>query len=959
MNTLSIDIETYSEAPIAKTGSYRYASDPSFEVLLFAYSVDGGPVEVVDLASGEELPEEVRGALTDPAVEKWAFNAAFERVCLSRLLGQQLDPEQWRCTMVWASTLGLPMSLQGAGAALNLSEQKIGEGKNLIRYFCQPCKPTKTNGGRTRNRPEHAPEKWAAFVEYCRRDVEVEQNIQRRLAAFPVAPEEWELYALDQRINDLGIRVDVDFAARAIDCDQQHRAGALRRSRELTGLDNPNAVGQLHQWLGEHGTELPDLTKASVAAALDADEQPAPEVVEVLRLRQELSRSSTRKYEAMLASAGDETRARGLLQFVGAGRTGRWAGRLIQVQNLPRNEMADLGSARELVASGAFDALELLYPSVPDTLSQLIRTAFVPKPGHHFIVADFSAIEARVLAWLAGEQWRIDLFTDGGDIYCQSAAKMFGVPVVKHGVNGELRQKGKIAELACIAAGQLVLTDKGEVPIEHVTTDHRVWDGVEFVHHEGLIDKGVKDVITYDGLTATPDHLVWVEGQPDPVRLEHAAASSARLARSGAGRTALWLGRGHLAGETMVEDMEPLPSADAMHELQQRAVAGSREPAERTVERLSELLLPAASLAEVVGAENDLREAALHQPERQELPQLRGTWDRVQVPLCDSSLRVDCGEPAERGPEYGGGPDRQRRPLRTGEPSLGSEVSEPSEPTGHRPTGMEPRRVAVRPDGRSSEAVVGDDRGADHRGRQKGRSGAAEELAWHRGKARVYDLLNAGPRHRFVVSGRLVHNCGYGGSVGALTNMGALQLGLEEGELKPIVDAWRKANPNITDFWWSVDNATKHTVATGETVHLGHGISTSLAKGVLFITLPSGRRLAYPSAKLTPGKFDRDQVTYRGLNTSNQWTRIDSYGPKFVENIVQAASRDLLAHALRAVAAAGHRIVMHVHDEIVVEEPLGGASVDDVVQLMTLKPDWAEGLPLDADGYSCRYYKKD
>ncbi|MDO4717533.1 MAG: DNA polymerase [Propionibacteriaceae bacterium] len=647
MRTLSCDLETYSAVPIAKAGAYRYAADPSFEILLFAYSVDNSVIKVVDLAQGEELPAEIREALTDPAVTKWAHNAAFERICLSRWLGVDLDPAQWRCTMVWASTVGLPMSLEGVGKALHLGQQKLSEGKSLIRYFCQPCAPTKANGGRTRNLPEHDPGKWERFALYCARDVEVEQQIREALSGFPMPAQEWNLWAIDQHINDRGVGVDLQLAEQAVACDQQHRSAAMRRARQLTGLDNPNSVSQLLGWLASRGLELPDLTKASVSDALAGELDDS--VAEALHLRQELSRSSVRKYEAVLACAAPEGRARGLLQFVGAGRTGRWAGRLIQVQNLPQNKMGDLDEARALIRGGHFDAVDLLYPSVPDTLSQLIRTTFVPKAGHRFLVADFSAIEARVLAWLAGEKWALDAFAAGEDLYCTTASRMFGVPVVKHGANSELRQKGKVAVLAC----------------------------------------------------------------------------------------------------------------------------------------------------------------------------------------------------------------------------------------------------------------------------------------------------------------------GYGGSTGALTAMGALRMGLAEDELKPIVDAWRAANPRITEYWWAIDRAAKHTITTGETVHLTHELATSLRRGVLLITLPSGRHLAYPRARVVPGKFERPAIDYMGLDTASRWTRIPSYGPKLVENIVQAISRDLLGNALRRLHDSGFATVIHVHDEVVVEEPLDGRGIDDVIGRMTLLPDWAQGLPLDADGYACDFYRKD
>ena len=646
MRSLALDIETYCELPITKTGVYPYAAHNSFEILLLSYAIDDGPVQVVDLALGEQLPQQVVAAIQDSRTIKYAFNAQFERVCLSAWLGAYLDPASWRCSMVWASSLGLPMGLESAGKALNISQQKLDSGKALIRYFCQPCRPTKANNGRRRNLPQHDPDKWEEFKAYNSRDVEAEQEIRAKLELFPMPEQEWRYYASDQRINDRGIGVDTSLAAEAIAIDENYRRKALARSTEITQLENPNSVTQLRQWLEEQGAPLPNLAKATVREALETATGP---VREVLELRQRLSKSSTRKYQAVIDTAGADSRSRGLLQFAGASRTGRWAGRLIQVQNLPRNEISDLDQARALVAQGNQEAIELLYDNLPALLSQLIRTAFIPEDGSRFIVADYSAIEARVIAWLSGEQWRLDLFRDGGDIYCQSASKMFGVPVEKHGVNSHLRQKGKVAELAC----------------------------------------------------------------------------------------------------------------------------------------------------------------------------------------------------------------------------------------------------------------------------------------------------------------------GYGGSVGALTAMGALEMGVEEAELQNIVDAWRAASPHLVDYWWQVDRATKQSVSSGTRVELGHGIATSYERGILFISLPSGRRLAYPGAQLRPGKFRDFQVHYRGVNAANRWTWIESYGPKFVENIVQATARDLLAYAIQTIENAGHKVVMHVHDEVVVEEPLTGASVELIVELMTKAPTWAAGLPLDADGYACSYYQKD
>ena len=655
MRQIAIDIETFSPAPLAKTGVYPYAEHPDFRLLIFGYSIDGGPVEVVDLASGGGLPDEVLAALVDPGVVKWAHNAAFERVALSAWLQRHhpellaagfLDPSQWRCTMVWSAYLGLPMSLDAVGAALDLDVQKDTAGKRLIKQFCTPATPSVLNGGGTRNLPSSDPTGWAQFIDYNQRDVEVELAIHDRLSSFPIPEAEWDAYALDQRINDTGILLDHTLADAAVALDDQHRAATLARARELTGLENPNSPIQLKEWLTTHGCEMSSLAKADVEAAL---ESATGKVKEVLELRGDLAKSSVKKYQAMHNVTGTDGRARGLIQFYGAGRTGRFAGRLVQVQNLPRNYLPDLDQARTLTRQRNLDALELLYDSVPDTLSQLIRTAFIPSAGCRFIVADYSAIEARVIAWLAGETSTLQAFRDGKDLYCETASRMFGVPVEKHGINAELRQKGKIATLAC----------------------------------------------------------------------------------------------------------------------------------------------------------------------------------------------------------------------------------------------------------------------------------------------------------------------GYNGSVGALKAMGALRMGLAEHELKPIVDAWRAANPNIVRLWADVEQAALDAITTRQAVRL-RNLRFTAESGILFITLPSGRRLAYVKPQLGENRWGGTSITYSGVTTGRKWGRLETYGGKLVENIVQAVARDLLVHAMTLVAQAGHKIVMHVHDEIVIDEPEdSGFTIADACQLMTTPPDWAAGLPLDADGYECDYYRKD
>ena len=644
MKNLSVDIETFSSIDLTKSGVYRYAEAPDFEVILLGYSVDGGDVIVLDLANGDVLPVGIREALLDDTVTKWAFNAQFERVCLSRYLGTWLKPDAWKCTMIWSAYMGLPLSLLGVGAVLGIEKQKLVEGKELIRYFSKPCKPTKANGGRTRNLPADAPDKWDAFKAYNARDVEVELAIQWRLKNFPMPDHEWQNYYLDQEINDRGIMLDMEFVREAIDLDTRSRSDLITAMRELTGLENPNSVTQLKSWLAEQDVKTESLDKAAVKKLLK--EVPA-QVGSVLEMRQSLAKSSVRKYAAMENAVCLDGRARGLLQFYGANRTGRFAGRLIQVQNLPRNNLPDLGQARGLVKSGDHETIEVLYDSVPLVLSDLIRTAFIPKPGCQFIVADFSAIEARVIAWLAGESWRNAVFADHGKIYEASASQMFGVPIEEITKDSPLRQKGKIAELAL----------------------------------------------------------------------------------------------------------------------------------------------------------------------------------------------------------------------------------------------------------------------------------------------------------------------GYGGSVGALKAMGALEMGLAEEELQPLVNAWRTANPNIVRLWWEVDKAASLAVRERTTTHC-YGLCFEFRSGMLFITLPSGRRLAYVKPKIGLNRFGRDAVTYEGIGNTKKWERTETYGPKLVENIVQAISRDILCDAMRRLDDAGLSIVMHVHDEVVIEAD-DGVLLDEVCQIMSITPPWAKGLILRAHGFMCPFYQKD
>lgn len=794
---ITIDIETKSDKDISKCGVYAYTDTPYFDILLFAYSIDGQPVQVVDTANGEEIPENVLAALADKNVVKRAFNCNFERVCLSKYLrenhpqyfqsysidedtvGDFLNPESWHCSMIHARTLGLPSSLAEVGKVLGIEQQKMMEGKALIKFFCMPYD---TIGSVPQfHSPTDYPDKWEIFKAYNKRDVEAELEIDRKLSRFPVPDFIWQEFYLDQEINDRGILVDMQLADKAISLDSEAKEELTAEMKRLTDVENPNSVYQLLDWLETQGYKSDSLGKAQVQELIKTAKEP---VRSVLRMRLQLSKSSVKKYTAMKNTACSDNRARGMFSFYGASRTGRWAGRNVQLQNLPQNHLPDLTEARELVKYGSFEDIQMLYDDVPDTLSQLIRTAFIPRQGMKFIVTDFSAIEARVIAWLAGEEWRMKAFANGEDIYCASASKMFGVPVVKHGENGHLRQKGKVAELACIAEGQLVLTNHGLKPIERVSVSDKVWDGVKWIPHQGVIYKGKCNVISYDGLTATPDHLVWVEGRITPIPFGIAAATGSQLVSTGNGAIAL-----------------------------------------------------------------------------------QYSW---------------------------------------------------------------------------KNHIFANEKTAD-------------EVIISKSQSRVYDLKNAGPNHRFTVSGKLVHNCGYGGSVGAMKAMGADSLGLSDAELKQIVTDWREASPHITELWWAVDKAVKKAIKEKTSTET-HGLKFSYEAGFLFIELPSGRRLAYAKPRIGENQFGGESVTYMGINAQKKWDRLESYGPKFVENIVQGIARDLLMYSMQTLSHCF--IVAHVHDEMIIEAPKD-MSLEEVCQQMARTPKWAKCLILRADGYECEFYKKD
>lgn len=969
IESISIDIETYSDRDLKKCGVYKYAESPNAELLLFGYSINNGPVTVIDVAQGEEVPEEILMALTDDTVIKWAYNASFERIFLSVWLKRNypeyfrsysidedtvnnyLDPSAWRCSLVWGAYMGLPLSLKGIGAVLKLDEQKMTEGSDLIRYFCVPCKPTKSNGGRTRNLPEHAPEKWATFVAYNKRDVEVELAIKDKLKNFPVPEFIWDEYHLDQQINDRGIRVDMPLVENAIAFDERSKTNIAGQMKDITNLDNPNSVVQMKAWLADNGMETDTLGKKAVEELM----KEAPDnLAQVLTLRQQLAKSSVKKFQAMQNAVCDDSRVRGMFQFYGANRTGRWAGRIVQLQNLRQNHMPDLAAARELVRQDDYDSLKMLYDDIPDTLSQLIRTAFIPKPGYQFYVADFSAIEARVIAHLAGETWREKLFAEGGDIYCQSASKMFGVPVVKHGINGELRQKGKIAELACIAEGSLVLTNHGLVPIEQVSTEDLLWDGESWVRHEGVIYKGEREVITYEGLTATPDHLVWVEGQSQPVYFGIAAASGAHLVQTGNGRKTIRLGENNQSRETMEQDLESLLCFDGVPGLWERSMAATEQPAARKIQRLSGLLTAEANslMAEqaVNGGKAEMRES-----KGAGIPQLWCQGYSILLSQCNRGWSIFAEEVWPTRPEIGNRQDRYERELCSWQSSLRGAPSEHSQSEKDSSLGIRATVLAVCPFSGSQEIIIRINQGRNYSGCGGRRVREKKELAHNKRTARLYDIRNAGLHHRFTVSGKLVHNCGYGGSTGALKAMGALEMGLQEEELKPLVDAWRSSNPHIVQLWWDVDAAVKNVVEMHTTAET-HGIKFSWRSGMLFIQLPSGRKLCYIKPRIGQNKFGGESITYEGVGATKKWERLESYGPKFVENIVQAISRDLLMNAMKTLSHCF--ICGHIHDELIIECK-EDVSLDELCKQMARVPSWMPDILLRADGYVTPWYRKD
>ena len=957
---MQTDFETYSETDISNCGSYRYIDDDTFEPLLLAAAFDDKEPFMIDLACGEDIPDCVWAAIFDPEITKTAWNAQFERTIFGKMAGETLSPDSWKCTMVWSASLSLPLALKTAAQVLKTGEQKDSAGEALIRYFSIPCKPTKANGGRTRNLPEHNPEGWRKFKEYCLQDVRTERDIRKRLESFPLPDHEWDYYHLDQRVNDRGVRIDLALVEQAITCDLMQSEIMTKKAYELTGLENPNSVSQLKGWLEERGIPIESLGKKDVAALIeDLDKHSTDaEALEMMKLRLQMAKSSVKKYQAAQRCVCADGRARGLFQFSGANRTQRWSGRLIQLQNLYRNDISTLDEARELVRMGCFDMVESIYGNTPDVLSQLTRTMLVPKEGCEFVIADFSAIEARVLAWLAGEDWVLQAFREGKDLYCATASQMFGVPVVKHGVNSDLRQKGKIATLACIAEGQVVLTDYGLVPIEEVTIDMKVWDGEEWVSHDGVVFRGEREVITYEGLTATPDHLVWVEGQSEPVQFGIAAACSAHLVQTGDGGRAVRLGENYQSRETLGQNVASLLCSNAMPGVRINPMDTFGKPEERTIQGMSELHTASADTT-VAGQKTDSGETTMRESEGSELSSVRCQRNKVRLSECDGSRTLLDSEVWNSRQENGAGSDRQQWELRSGEYPLCDTDGKQRKSEEHSAKSVRTGILALCQKCCNSETFTGDEPRRDHRGCGNGCIREEKELASDKRTARLYDIRNAGRHHRFTVSGRLVHNCGYGGSTGALISMGALSMGLKEDELPEIIDSWRTANPNIVQFWWDVEKAAVETVKDHQERQV-RMIRLQFYANTLWLVLPSGRKLAYIKPKLQPNRFGRMAITYEGLGQNNKWARGETYSGRLVENITQSTARDLLAEAMWRLEQAGYDIVAHVHDEVILEAPKGSTTVDAVCGIMNQNPSWAEELPLSSAGYvGEKFYFKD
>ena len=965
---ISIDIETFSSEELPSVGVYKYTEAEDFEVLLFAYSIDGGEVEVVDLASGEKLSEDIVMMLTSTNVIKHAYNAQFERICLSRHLNIKLPPHSWRCTQVLASMHGLPGHLAEVGPALGIVNQKHSYGKALIQYFCKPVTPTKVNHMRTRNLPHHDPDKWALFKEYCAQDVRAEMEIadklnQQGIVLYTNDLNEQDVYTLDQMINDIGVGVQMDLVSNVIDYHQQYVSELMESAKELSGLDNPKSNAQIKGWLAERDVEVDSLNKESVSKLMEEDLD--DDVSAMLVMRKEFSKTSMAKYDTLLRATCKDSRIRGVLQYYGANRTGRWAGRLVQVQNLPRNYLKELDAVRQLVIKDDFESLNMIYDQLTDILSQLIRTTLIPSRNTKFIIADYRAIEANVIAWLANEPWRREVFAGHGKIYEASASQMFKIPL--ENITKDLRQSGKVAELACIAEGQLVLTDQGLVPIQNITLKHKVWDGQNFVRHQGLLYKGEKEVITYDGLTATADHEVFVEGQQRAIPFGDAASGTQRLHRPKTPRANLWARRDYQCATTLhkTKTSNPLRS-DKVPFLRLRAMDLFKQSSAGKNKGLSGLLQTPTDPA-MAGSETDCSQATLRESERSGIPKLRRPWDKIRVRERITGGTLDIREFASHRSNAGAGQNQQRWSLRSWKYTLGASESKPKQSANNKNTGMVSGRLALLLQ-RCFKIYPGRQVEGRHTGVGKtGCCGKTQELATNRKMVRVYDILNAGPRHRFTVSGVLVHNCGYGGGPQALVSMGALRMGLKEEDLPGLIRKWRKANPNIVALWKNTEEAVIQAVMTGREVKLSElhkqtpaDLRFFVKNDNLYIVLPSGRKMVYRGIRVTESAEGRFTIDYWGVNqTTRKWSLTRTYSGKLVENIIQGIARDCLAHTLLQLDEHLFTIVFHVHDEVICETDDPDNTVEKMKRIMAQEIPWAKGLTLKAEAYHSDYYVKD
>lgn len=965
MRTLSIDIESYSDVDLLSCGVYRYVESPAFEILLFAYSFDYEEPTVIDLTDFESIPREVLEALWYPSVTKTAYNASFERICLAKHFGKPIPTQEWECTQVLAASCGLPLGLANVSKALRLGEDKakMKEGKDLINYFCKPCKPTKANGMRTRNLPHHAPEKWELFKKYNAQDVVAENEIRKICLSYRPDATEHKIWCLDQKINDTGVNIDMKLVDSAIAFDERAKKNLLQEAIEISHLDNPTSVAQIKGWLEScEGLTVESLNKKSmpdVLAQIQSDE-----AKRFLELRNELSKTSVKKYEAMKRCACDDNRARGLFQFAGT-RTLRWAGRLIQLQNLPQNHIEPLREAREMVRAELYNEFEAIYENVSSTLSELIRTAIIPSPYHKFLVCDFSAIEARVIAWYAKEEWVLEEFRGDGLIYEATASQMFKVDkhtIKKGGVHSDLRPKGKVAQLACIAKGQLVVTNQGLIPIEQVTLDHLVWDGSDYVSHDGVIYKGKKEVITYEGLTATEDHLVFIEGADEPIPFGEAAKSGAHLVQPRGYWSDFWKREDNKSTKEMEPKLESLLRRDRMYRLWEKRMDSIRQSPKWQIQRMPKLFSASKDLSQVVIQKIICGKAKMHKSEKSRVSQLWCKGNNLRLQKCRGCLCVCCTELRNTTKRYGARPNRQQWKLCCWKPTMVNKTRKYSKQTMQPHKLLESKRMAILKKCCCSKNQGRHDERSYFTGCFGGSKEQKKELETNRREVEVYDILNAGPNHRFTVSGALVHNCGYGGGVGALKAFGADKMGMTEAEMKNTVDLWREANPNIVEWWWSVDRAAKRCVknkcdAYDEIGGLTFSLDTE--NDIMYVTLPSGRKMCYLRPRLAKGKFDQTCIIYEGMNqTTRKLESVETYGPKLVENIVQATARDCLRDAMLNLDNAGYKIVMHVHDEVVCEEPIGGRSYADMEKIMAITPSWAEGLPLRGDGEELDFYKK-